>query len=90
MYDSCKLFYFSAFYFRAAVMHVLMPGSPVCTVKLLLHIRYFSDELNDDDDNDGNWTDATVVLAVNEQRAWFGHPFTSCFVHLDTAATEND
>ena len=71
-------------------MHALMPGSPVCTVKLLLHIRYFSDELNDDDDNDGNWTDATVVLAVNEQRAWFGHPFTSCFVHLDTAATEND
>ena len=67
-------------------MHVLMPGSPVCTVKLLLHIRYFSDELNDD----GNWTDTTVVLAVNEQRAWFGHPFTSCFVHLDIAATEND
>jgi len=54
MYDSCKLFYFSAFYFRAAVMHVLMPGSPVCTVKLLLHIRYFSDELNDDDDVDEN------------------------------------
>jgi len=44
-----------------------MPGCPVCTVKLLLaaYLMFFSDELNDDDDDIANKINKTMMLSTH-------------------------